>query len=63
MGLHGVCISDFSLDSHDQHEFVVEITFDPSEISDLEIFKAVNNPEKGIGSLANSVGNSFKERK
>ena len=61
-GLRGVKISDYGLDSHDKGEFVVEITYDPSLISDLEIFKAINNPEKGIGDLANSVGESFRER-
>lgn len=61
-GLKGVKITDSGMDSYDLNEPVVEISFDSLVISDLEIFKAVNDLEKGIGGLANSVGKSFKER-
>lgn len=60
-GLKGVKITNSGMDSHDLNEPVVEISFNSWEIDALEIFKAINDPEKGIGGLANSVGRSFKE--
>lgn len=63
VGLGGVEITDSGLDSYDKREPVVEITFDPTEISELEIFHKILDSETGIGGLANSVGVSTRERK
>lgn len=60
--LKGVRITNYGLDSVDREQPVVELTFDPMKITDLEIFNAINDPEKGFGGLANSVGVSGKER-
>ena len=57
-GLKGIRITDSGMDSCDIEQPVVEISFDPRFVSDLDIFRKISNPETGIGGLANSVRSS-----